>query len=80
MATVPTPSVEVQATPTLDHPADVLKNLEVPSRRPIRSHLMIMVAPVLAAFEFVKQIWSPGLKEDPTLSCIEIRNGGQHRY
>ncbi len=38
------------------------------------------ISPGRGIVQFWKRVWSPGLQGIPTLRCIEIRNGGQHRY
>lgn len=29
---------------------------------------------------FWQGVWSPGLNDSPTLVCLDVREGGQHRF
>ncbi len=40
----------------------------------------IVMGPVVGIIQFWKDVFSPGLNDVPPLSCLKIRNGGQHRY
>jgi hypothetical protein len=40
----------------------------------------IVISPVVGIIQFWKDVFSPGLNDVPPLSCLKIRNGGQHRY
>lgn len=43
-------------------------------------YLIVVVSPGLSLIEFFRAVFSPGLKDVPTLPCIRISNGGHHRY
>ncbi len=70
--TLTLPPVELaNATGALVAPVTVHRTLWV--RRALPSVFLGMI-------DFWKSVWSPGLKDMPRISTIDIRNGGQHRF
>lgn len=45
-----------------------------------RSRLRVLSLPIVAIVEFCKGVASPGLDGVPSISPLDIRDGGQHRF
>ncbi len=76
-------SVPTAPLPMVHHP-ELLSQAATPSVPSLTSWMRrcfsSMLAPAQGCIEFFKHVFSPGLKDLPTLPCIRIRDGGHHRY
>jgi hypothetical protein len=90
MTTVSTQADEAHSIPALAAPLALPQLPELSAQHdtasPLRPNpwivrcLIIVVSPGLSLIEFFRAVFSPGLKDVPTLPCTRISNGGHHRY
>ena len=76
------PAVQVVASTVLSSTQLSDSNASAaPSPMPMaRRWATFVISPVVGIIQFWKDVFSPGLNDVPPLSCLKIRNGGQHRY
>ena len=72
--------VEPQSSPIENVTAILTNTVLEPTERMRDSRLRRLASPILAIIQFYKYVTSPGLNDTEPLSCLRMREGGQHRY